>query len=219
MKRREKETKRFYLLLTIFHIFLICVASISVYLFFSKSSQTIQAYEESYQAPKIEPIPQVESQSSIEPQLNITQIIEPPVKTIIVDSLSNTSVSYENTSVSYKNPTYNEAIIFVYLDKTDLNEYSQNYTCGCFAMDFKNNSLRAGYRCGVVIVVFSVMGHMIDCFNTTDRGLIFIEPQTDKIVTLTIGQPYWNRLEYQAPEYNDTILRLIIIWFPEETTP
>jgi hypothetical protein len=53
---------------------------------------------------------------------------------------------------------------------------------------------------------------MIVCFNTTNHGLVFIEPQYDMITTLTIGQPYWNRTIYELPEYDDTIESFTIIW-------
>ena len=32
--------------------------------------------------------------------------------------------------------------------------------------------------------------HTIACFNTTDQVLRYIEPQTDEIMTITIGELY-----------------------------
>jgi len=89
-----------------------------------------------------------------------------------------------------RDPTYEEAVEFIRSDETDKNQYNQSYTCISFANDFRDNALNAGYRCGYVAIEFGETNHVIVCFNTSDNGLIFIEPQTDEIVTLTTEQPY-----------------------------
>jgi len=89
-----------------------------------------------------------------------------------------------------RDPTYDEAIAFTNSDKTDENEYTSDYVCYDFTADFDSNAFQTGYRCGFVYIEFSDSAHAIACFNTTDRGLIYIEPQNDEIVTLTIGQTY-----------------------------
>jgi len=112
-----------------------------------------------------------------------------------------------------RDPTYLEVLQFLKIDQTDKNEYNEeNYTCINFAADFKNNAFKAGYRCGYVEIEFPEHAHAIVCFNTTDHGLIFIEPQTDEIVNPIIGLPYWNRAIYEPPDYDDTIVRIIIVW-------
>ena len=89
-----------------------------------------------------------------------------------------------------RNPTYAEVIDFVNTDTTDENDYSETYTCYSFTADFNENAFQMGYRCGFVYILFSGSAHAINCFNTTDSGIIYIEPQTDEIVTLTVGQIY-----------------------------
>lgn len=89
-----------------------------------------------------------------------------------------------------RDPTYDEAIAFTNSDKTDENGYTDDYVCYDFTADFKGNAFQTGYRCGFVYIEFSDSAHAIACFNTTDNGLIYIEPQNDEIVTLTIGQTY-----------------------------
>lgn len=111
-----------------------------------------------------------------------------------------------------RDPTYDEAIRFVNIDQTDKNEYIEGvYTCINFAADFKMNAFSAGYRCGLVYVEFAQGAHALVCFNTTDRGLIFIEPQTDDIMRVEVGIRYWQDNGYLCP-WNDTIIRYIIIW-------
>jgi len=87
-------------------------------------------------------------------------------------------------------PTYNEAIAFINSDTTDENVYGPDYVCYDFTADFNGNALQAGYRCGFVYIMFSDSAHALACFETPDMGLIYVEPQTDQIVTLAIGQPY-----------------------------
>lgn len=120
---------------------------------------------------------------------------------------------FEATGYNIRDPTYQEALNFIASDQTDKNQYSENYTCENFAADFKNNAFKAGYRCGYVIIDFPDAGHAINCFNTTDKGLIFIEPQCDDIVTLKVGQSYSMLNGYEVPTtYNDTIIRYMIVW-------
>lgn len=90
-----------------------------------------------------------------------------------------------------RDPTYAEAIAFINSDTTDQHLYVEgSYVCYDFTADFNYNALQEGYRCGFVYIEFSDAAHAITCFNTTDRGLIYIEPQTDEIVTVAVGQQY-----------------------------
>jgi len=101
-----------------------------------------------------------------------------------------------------RDPTYDEAIAFINSDKTDENEYTPDYVCYDFTADFDSSAFQMGYRCGFVYIEFTDSAHAIVCFNTTDMGLIYVEPQNDKIVTIAIGQTY----------LGDTIVDLGIIW-------
>jgi hypothetical protein len=69
-----------------------------------------------------------------------------------------------------------------------------------------------GYKCGFVYIVFPSSAHTIVCFNTTDCGLVFIEPQNDAIVKPIVGQPYWDRTRYIPPLYDDTIIYMAVVW-------
>ena len=101
-----------------------------------------------------------------------------------------------------RDPTYQEALQFINDDRTNFNRYSDTYTCFNFAADFDANAFEAGYRCGWVYVEFVDGAHAMVCFETIDRGLIFIEPQDDNIVSLEVGDSYWG----------DIIIHIAIIW-------
>lgn len=111
-----------------------------------------------------------------------------------------------------RDPSYFEAMQFTHYDRTDTHAYIEGqYECDDFAADFKNNAFRKGYRCGYVVIDFPDSRHAIVCFNTTDRGLVFIEPQDDDPGNLALGQHYWDREKYEV-NYDDTIIAFIIAW-------
>ena len=109
-----------------------------------------------------------------------------------------------------RDPTYEEMMNFIASDQTNKNQYNSSYVCWNFAADVINNAFEAGYRCGFVNIELSNSGHAIVCFNTIGHGIVFIEPQNDNVVTLTIGQPY-NAGSGFLPT-SDTIVRYAIIW-------
>jgi peptidoglycan hydrolase CwlO-like protein len=101
-----------------------------------------------------------------------------------------------------RDPTYAEAIDFINSDRTNENEYTEDYVCYDFTADFNTNAFQMGYRCGFVYMEFHDGAHAIACFNTTDSGLIYVEPQTDEIVDVSVGQTY----------LGDVIVKMGIIW-------
>ncbi len=122
-----------------------------------------------------------------------------------------------NNFKGLREPTYQEAWHFIISDQTDKNLYRMGeYTCASFAKDFRANALKAGFKCGYVLVLFENCSHAINCFNTTDSGLIFVEPQEDAVVNLKVGQPYWDRARYDVKwmriSYNDTVVGFIVTW-------
>lgn len=120
--------------------------------------------------------------------------------------------SYHSVSRGLKDPTYKQALQFIESDKTDRNVYVYGkYVCADFATDFRSNALKVGYKCGYVLVFLADCTHALNCFNTTDCGLIFVEPQEDEIVTLTIGRAYWSGTRIGS--YNDTVLSFLITWW------
>jgi flagellar biosynthesis/type III secretory pathway protein FliH len=102
-----------------------------------------------------------------------------------------------------RDPTYQEMMSFIAADKTNLNTYHDpDYVCWNFASDVMNNAFKAGYRCGWVYIECADTAHAIVCFNTPDRGLIFIEPQKDQIVDLRVGGTLsWLGLPYTVENY------------------
>jgi hypothetical protein len=123
-------------------------------------------------------------------------------------------VTFANSATTtLRNPTYFEAQQFVASDKTASHPYiNGSYTCSNFAADFRNNALGAGYGCGIAFLYFpDTTCHAINCFNTTDKGLVFVEPQSDKFVNVTIGESYQTEKSL-SPFYNDTVMWYYVDW-------
>ncbi|MCE5227081.1 MAG: hypothetical protein LLG05_14645 [Porphyromonadaceae bacterium] len=78
---------------------------------------------------------------------------------------------------SAKDPTYQEVKNFLQSDQTDKHSYILGkFVCADFAEQVQNNAEIAGYNCAFVDITFAdSVGHTCNAFNTTDRGLIFID--------------------------------------------
>lgn len=112
------------------------------------------------------------------------------------------------------NPTWQQLKTFLIADGTDKRPYDlQTYPCGIFAEDLHNNAEAAGIRAAWVGIDFSDggVGHALNAFNTSDKGLIYIDctgknwqgdtiatqgvswgvaDDWDKVAYLSIGQEY-----------------------------
>jgi hypothetical protein len=112
-------------------------------------------------------------------------------------------------------PTWQQLEAFLIADNTDKEAYDlETHPCGVFAEELQNNAEAAGIRAAWVAIDFvgGGDGHALDAFNTTDKGLVFIDctggsnssdvaqPQQgeswgkaddwDKVAYLSIGQEY-----------------------------
>lgn len=102
-------------------------------------------------------------------------------------------------------PTYQDMLKFLRSDKTDEIEYDpDSFMCGDFAEEVHNNAEAAGIKAAWVSIDFKgyITGHACNAFNTTDRGLVFVdctgiypyEPgNRDCIVDMEIGKTYQPR--------------------------
>jgi hypothetical protein len=90
-------------------------------------------------------------------------------------------------------PTYDQLLNFIASDTTSQIPYkSGQFTCGDYAERVQNNAEKAGILCGWVSVDFlSGAGHACNAFNTTDKGIVFIDcTNGDAHVDMYIGRWY-----------------------------
>jgi hypothetical protein len=109
----------------------------------------------------------------------------------------------DNQTITLRNPTFEEMRAFILKDPTNHHEFIPNkYECRHFATEVDNNAKAAGWRCGFALLCYTQGQHAVVAFNTIDRGLIFIEPQTDVAIDVTIGGKYQEQ----------DIMEILIAW-------
>ena len=113
------------------------------------------------------------------------------------------AVATDNQIIILKNPTFQELKDFILKDPTSRNTFVPNkYECRNFAIDVKNNADTAGLRCAFVLLCYNNGQHSVVAFNTTDRGMVYIEPQTDAAISPVIGGTY----------QGEQIIDILICW-------
>jgi hypothetical protein len=134
---------------------------------------------------------------------------------------------FETTGFDVRDPTYKEMKQFLRDDTTDEEEYVDweeseegYFMCGDYSIMLKINAFKAGYRCFYVSIDFPEgigYGHALNAFNTTDRGIVFIDPQGDWVVDLKVGDQYWRSIQLargwkmERPDYDDTVIRIDLV--------
>ena len=101
------------------------------------------------------------------------------------------------------NPTFDELIAFIKSDPTDTREYIADgpdaYVCADFAEEVHNNAERSGIRAAWVGITFenTEEGHAINAFETTDKGLVFIDCTSgDKTCDVDNIAESWDNIAY-----------------------
>ena len=98
------------------------------------------------------------------------------------------------------NPTYAELLAFLERDQTDEYTYmlgppKNAFICTDFAETVHNNAEDAGIRAGFVAIYIEGMGegHALNAFQTTDRGLVFIDCTGQGLWSDPAVRTRWNR--------------------------
>ena len=114
-------------------------------------------------------------------------------------------------NVSY--PSYPLVSSFIKKDETDKELYiSGIFDDHDFAQMVKDNAFKSGIHCYYVELQFAEPpGHAIVAFKTTDRGIVFYEPQTDESVDVGIGIRYWRDRGLNTKQ-DDTITGIEFVW-------
>ncbi len=93
---------------------------------------------------------------------------------------------------SYRFITWAELASFLSDDHTNWNEYTDEYVCVNFALDLVANARKQNINAWIVGVTFlyGVPGHAFVAFETTDKGIVYIEAQEDiRYMVLEVGKP------------------------------
>jgi hypothetical protein len=121
-------------------------------------------------------------------------------------------------------PTWQELKEFLWEDKTDQLLYNQTFfVCADFAEMLHNNAEKNGLRAGFVTVDLGSQLHALNIFNTTNKGLIFIDDtglsyshsfSADKIVAVNKGSEYQPEPIFDPTQWESTgtVIDIWIQW-------
>jgi hypothetical protein len=112
------------------------------------------------------------------------------------DDYDDLRADYENSLERFKqstleDPTWSELEEFLERDDTDTIPYTEDdFDCSGFAITLRDRAWRYGMRSAYVELVFSEgEGHALNAFDTTDKGLIYVDnTQADQIAYIEVGQ-------------------------------
>ena len=110
------------------------------------------------------------------------------------------------TAIPHATPTFEYRLIswiglndFLAADHTNWHEYDfETYNCVNYAMELVSNARAAGINAWIVTVLFqdSDIGHAFVAFPTTDKGTVWIEPQSDyAYAEVQVGEPLCWKIE------------------------
>jgi len=117
-----------------------------------------------------------------------------------------------------KNPSWAELKEFLLKDNTDSIEYDfDKFVCADFAERLHNNAEAVGIRAAFVSIWLGPCsyfptsgGHALNAFETTDKGLVFIDctgflsgVNADKVVDVDVGKDYVPRSIFPEPGWSD----------------
>jgi len=118
---------------------------------------------------------------------------------------------FQTTGYLIRDPTYKEALNFIQADQTDKIQYDVNtFACVDFSATFKRNAFTAGYRAFFVYIDFKTSSHSIVAFNTTDKGIVFVEPQYDQVLKVEVGENYTS-LNGFTYDPDQVVVRYVIV--------
>lgn len=87
--------------------------------------------------------------------------------------------------------TYDQVMDFIRSDDTDSIPYAFGFNCVDAAFRVWTNARWQGIAVAQIAIQYTdSSGHMVVAFPTTDKGDIFIEPQSDSQIRLRVGHKY-----------------------------
>jgi len=92
-----------------------------------------------------------------------------------------------------EDPSWAELEDFLRLDDTDTITYvERSFDCSGFAITLRDRAWRYGFRSAYVEIGFSAgEGHALNAFDTSDKGLIYIDAtEADRVAYVEIGESY-----------------------------
>ena len=149
---------------------------------------------------------------NIETQKNLTEIqtkYNYLKESYIQLSEENSQLREENKNLKAQkglvNPSYGQLLNFIVRDDTDEQEWSEDFDCTEFSNRFIRNFAEKGFFACIVELDLKngeeSFGHILVAINTTDAGLVYVEPQDDTIIPsdkMKIGVNYCSLVDWDC---------------------
>jgi hypothetical protein len=143
-------------------------------------------------------------------------------------------IPLQPTISNLKDPTWNQLLEFLRGDNTDAHPYTYpTFVCANFAKMLQSNAHKSGWKCAIVDVqlsgypdfyhygIPSNTSHSCNAFNTTDRGLVYIDctraaqsygpANQDNTVNIEVGQEYIPRALFPTYGWRSASLSMGIV--------
>lgn len=119
--------------------------------------------------------------------------VEKPATSTIIPATQTPPLPSDTPTRVYMPITWMELVDFLAKDHTNWNEYvSGDYACLDFSVDLVANAEAQGLKAWIVLAEFTQggPGHAFVAFETTDLGIVYVEPQADDTYPVVeVGQP------------------------------
>lgn len=117
-------------------------------------------------------------------QVNLPTLVPPVNKGVFPLSLP--SLNSSTPASSFRAITWMELVKFIEDDHTNWNPYDPvHYDCLDYSVDLVASARKQNIKAWVILVEFydQSVGHAFVGFETSDRGVVFVEPQGDNTYT------------------------------------
>jgi hypothetical protein len=173
-------------------ILILCISSIGGYNIYS-ASESISTLTQEKTSLQSELSKQQTNLDLLERQFQSLQNDKIQTSTNLNDTIDELLIRESGAKYVLHDPLYWEARNFLSSDSTDKKLYDEvNFNCVNFAQEVNNNAVKKGIRCAYVKLYLVGDDHALIAFNTTDRGLVFFEPQEDyEAKNLEVGKDYY----------------------------
>jgi hypothetical protein len=93
------------------------------------------------------------------------------------------------------NQTFRQISEFIQSDITSNKTYEEGFNCVDYALEVSRNAEWKGLDAEIIGLKFgdNTVSHCLIAFYTKDRGYQFYEPQTNKLVSLNVGDLYYGK--------------------------
>lgn len=111
------------------------------------------------------------------------------------------------------NPSYQEMKEFLAADTTGVGQWIEGGLDDEYVVaEINKNAEAQGIRVAWVYIEFPQSSYALLAFETTDKGLVFIDPLTKAEVKVKVGIRFYEDNGLRKPNWDDTIMEVVIAW-------